>query len=156
MAKKNFHNFIKFIELDDLKNNKFSFIQRDVLKENIAIKMQYIVFLVSLEEEYKLPGAVTYSTFKSLIIFTASIIEALINYKLHELIKEERILEEKIMGKDKKFSIIKKASATEEIYGIKKTTKSKKLTDRINFQELNKAAKRSGLFTETIFRKAER
>jgi len=84
MAKKKFHNSIKFVELEDLKNNRFSFVQNEILRENIAIKMQYIVFLVSLEEEYELPGAVTYSTFKTVIIFTASIIEALVNYKIHE------------------------------------------------------------------------
>lgn len=159
MAKKNFHNSIKFIELEDLKNNRFIFVKNEILRENIAIKMQYIVFLVSLEEEYELPGAVTYSTFKTIIIFTASIIEALINYKLHELIKEDKIDEKKIMSKNEKLSIVKefqKISETEEICGIKKTTKIKKLSERIDFQELNRAAKRSKLFTETIFTKAEK
>ncbi|PIR55360.1 hypothetical protein COU74_01445 [Candidatus Peregrinibacteria bacterium CG10_big_fil_rev_8_21_14_0_10_36_19] len=159
MAKKKFHNSIKFVELEDLKNNRFSFVQNEILRENIAIKMQYIVFLVSLEEEYELPGAVTYSTFKTVIIFTASIIEALVNYKIHELIEEGKVDETKIMGKDAKLSIVKefqKISATEEICGIKRTTKPKKLSERMDFQELNRAAKRSGLFTEAIFKKAEK
>jgi len=159
MAKKKFHDSIKFVELEDLKNNRFSFIQNEILRENIAIKMQYIVFLVSLEEEYELPGAVTYSTFKTMIIFTASIIEALINYKLHELIKAQKIDEKRIMGEDEKLSIVKKfqkISESEEICGIKKTTKPKKLSERIDFQELNRVAKKSGLFDETIFKKAEK
>ncbi len=159
MAKKQFYNSIKFVELEDLKNNRFAFVKNEILRENIAIKMQYIVFLVSLEEEYELPGAVTYSTFKTIIIFTASIIEALVNYKLHELIEEGEVNEKTIMGKDEKLSIVKKfqkVSATEEICGIKKTTKPKKLSERIDFQELNRAAKRSGLYTEAIFTKAEK
>lgn len=159
MAKKQFNDSVKFVELEDLKNNRFSFVENEILRENIAIKMQYIVFLLSLEEEYELPGAVTYSTFKTIILFTASIIEALVNYKLHELIKKNKIDESKIMGKDEKFFIVKqfhKISNTEEICGIKKTVKPKKLSERIDFQELNRAAKRSGLFTKELFEKAEK
>ncbi len=158
MTKQTFQNSIKFVELEDLKKNRFSFVQNKILRENIAIKMQYIVFLVSLEEEYELPGAVTYSTFKTIIIFTASIIEALINYKLHQLIEKGRIDEKKIMKKEKKLSMIKefqKISDTEEICGIKQTTKTKKLSEKIDFHELNRTAKRSGLFTDEVFTKAE-
>ncbi len=159
MAKRQLYNSIKFVELEGLKNNRFSFIQDPILRENIAMKMQYIVFSLSLEEEYELPGAIKYATFKTIIIFTASIIEALINYKLHELIRNKIVAEDKIMGKEQKFSIVKQfqsISSTEEICGIKRTTKPKKLSERIDFQELNRIAKRSGLFDNEIFQKSEK
>lgn len=74
MNKNSFNGIVKFVTVEDLKGNRFSFIQNEILKENIAIKMQYVVFLASLEEEYELTGAVTYSVFKTIIIFTASIV----------------------------------------------------------------------------------
>lgn len=159
MTKKASLSSVKFIELEDLQSNRFKFIENDVLRENISIKMQYIVFLISLEEEYELPGAVRYSTLKTIIIFTASIIEALLNYKLHSLISEGRIFEKDIMGKEERLSIVKdpvKISETEEIFGIKKVKKIKKLNEKIDFHELNRAAKRSGLFTENLFKMSEK
>ncbi|MBU2524344.1 hypothetical protein KKG71_04075 [Patescibacteria group bacterium] len=120
--------------------------------------MQYIVFLVSLEEIYQLPGSVIYSTFKTIIIYTASIIERLIHYKLDELIKSERIKAEDVMGEEEKYSdckILYDISGKEKICGIKKVLKSKKLSDDTNLIDLNRAAKRSGLFTRDLFDKSE-
>lgn len=148
----------KFVEVESLKNQRFDFIENKILKENIAIKMQYIIFLVSLEEEYKLPGAVTYSAFKTIIIFTASIIESLINYKLHELLKSGKIKKDKIMGKEKRYLVIKalyEISPTEKICGVKEVIKLKKISDNTRFIELNRVAKKSNLFTEVLFKKAE-
>jgi len=159
MTKKDLHGSIQFVELDDLKNNRFAFIRNEILRENIAIQMQYVVFLVSLEENYELPGAVTYSTFKTIIIFTASIIEALINYKLHELIETKKVDKSKILGSENKYSIVKtfqQLSDNEEICGIMKTKKLKKLSDRVDFQELNRIAKRSTLFTNKVFEQSEK
>lgn len=149
---------VKIIEIENLKKTRFSFIDDEILRENIAIKMQYVVFLVSLEEEYDLPGAVTYTTFKTIIIYTASILEALVHYKLRQLVKNKKINEDVIFGKDEKLSIMKKyqrISTTEEIFGIKRTVKPKKLSDTTDFCQLNRAAKRCGLFTDNIFNKAE-
>lgn len=149
---------IKFFEAKNLEK-RFHFLENKVLKQNLAIKLQYVHFLLRLEEGYELPGALRYSTFKTIIIFTASIIEALINNKLHQLIKEGRIEEVQMMGKEEKFSIVKdfqRISDSEEICGIKRTRKSKKLTEKNDFQELNRAAKRSGLFNETLFKQAEK
>lgn len=159
MAKKKFHSSVKFVEIGYLKNNRFSFVSDEILKENIAIKMQYIVFLLSLEEEYGLPGAVIYSVLKTIIIFTASIVESLIHYKLDKLIKTGRVKEENIMGKEAKYSDCKelfKISNSEKICGIRKVMKVKNLSDDANFIDLNESAKRSGLFTNDLFDKSER
>jgi hypothetical protein len=159
MPKNKFHSSVKFIEVEYLKNNRFSFIKNEILKENIAINMQYIVFLLSLEEEYELPGAVTYSSFKTIIVLTASIVESLIHYKLDELIKSNKIKEEDVTEKEKKYTdckILHKISDTEQICGIKKTTKAKRLSHDTNFVDLNNTAKRSGLFTDDLFRKSDK
>lgn len=158
MAKKKLHYSVKFAEVKDLEK-RFNFIKSPILKENIAINMQYIVFLLSIEAEYELPGAVTYSTFKTIILFTASIIESLIHHKLSELVAEKKIKEDQIMSKEKKYPCIKelhKISTNERICGVREIINSKKLSDDTDFCELNRAAKRCELFTEDIFRKAEK
>ena len=38
MAKTKFHSSIKVVKVEHLKNTKFSFIDNEILKENIAIK----------------------------------------------------------------------------------------------------------------------
>ena len=48
MAKRKLHD-IQFIEVEFLKETRFSFVENEVLRENIAINMQYIAFLYSLE-----------------------------------------------------------------------------------------------------------
>ena len=158
MTKKKSLDSIKFIEVKDLKNTRFTFVENEILRENISIKMQYIVFLVSLEEEYELPGAVTYSTFKIITIYAASIIESLIHYKLDNLLKNERIKEANIMGKEIKYLNcieLHPISDTEKICGIKKVTKTKILSNNSSFHDLNKAAKKSSLFNDNLFKKAE-
>lgn len=158
MTKKKFNDSVKFAEVKTLEN-RFSFIKNPILKENIAINMQYITFLLSIETEYELPGAVTYTTFKTIIIFTASIVESLIHYKLGELIAEKKIEEAQIMSKETKYPCIKELhviSTNERICGVKEITNSKRLSDDTDFCELNKAAKRCNLFTEDVFLKAEK
>lgn len=139
-------------------STRYGFINNEVLKENIAIKMQFIIFLLSLEEQYELTGAVTYTTFKTIIIYTASIVEALINYKLHQLVAENRITEEGIFGYDEALTIIKKPvkiSENDSVFGIKQTKKPKKLTGRTEFHQLNRASEKCGLFSNDLFDKAE-
>jgi hypothetical protein len=158
MVKKNFAKSVRFIEVEDLQENRFSFIENVVLRENVAIKMQYVVFLVSLEEEYILPGASTYSLFKTIIVFTASIVEAVIHYKLKQMIDQGLVNEKDIMPTDTKLSLQKKYLKLEdgrEICGIIKATKPMKLNDTQSFTNLNKAAKKSGLFTKVLFDYAE-
>ena len=161
MAKKKKFRDIQFFEVELLKKVRFDFVENEVLKENIAINMQYITFLYSLENEYDLPGYVTYSVFKTIIVFTASIIESLINYKIQLLIDKKDINESDIMGADTKFQCFKKKeykiSNKETIMaGIKKVLMSKRLKKSTNLKDLNIAAKRSGLFTMKLFKKSEK
>ncbi|MCK5466202.1 hypothetical protein KAI56_01740 [Candidatus Parcubacteria bacterium] len=149
----------RFVEVEYLKKENFDFIKNDILKENIAINMQYVFFLYSLEREYELPGATTYSVFKTIILYTASIVESLLNYKLKELIKEGKIESSKIMTVEDKYIHIADlhiVSPKERICGVKKIKKYKQLTDGTTFKDLNKVAKNCDLFNERLFKKSEK
>lgn len=149
---------LKFPVVSSLKGKRFGFVGDDVLSENISISMQYIVFLISLETEYELGGAVKYSVFKTIVLHTASIIESLIHWKLCLLIKSGKV-DGSVMGNEDKHTEIKKLyqiSLSECICGVRKVSKCKMLSDDTNFIELNRAAKRCGLFDEALFVKSEK
>lgn len=149
---------IKFVESNDLVQ-KFSFINNEILRANVAIKMQHIVFLVSLEEEHELPGTITYSVFKTIIIYTASIIEGLLHYKLNELIKSGLINENQIMGfetKNKDKKEIYTISSSEKIYAATFFKKPKKLSAKTTFNDITSACKKIGLLDEGLYAKCEK
>ena len=159
MIKKKRLKNIQFAEVESLKKEKFDFVKDDILRENIAINMQYVIFLYSLEREYELPGATTYSAFKTIILYTASIIESLINYKLKELIKEGKIESSEIMTIEEKYIHIANLhviSSEEKICGVRKVKRYKQLDDKTIFLDLNRAAKRCNLFNEQLFKKSEK
>lgn len=158
MHKGSFFESIKFVEVEDLQRTRFKFINDETLRENIAIKMQYIVFLASMGESYELPGAVAYSVFQTIILTTASIIESLIHYKLGELVEKGECDISKLLAPIEKIvdgAATHKKSETEKIIGVLIKTRPRSLTDDIQFIELNRAAKKCGLFTEALFDKAE-
>lgn len=78
------------IEISDVAffEERFDFIQNEVLKSNLAISMQYIAFLIKIETDIKITVAVEYSIFKNIIQYTASIIEGILNYGLEIAIKK--------------------------------------------------------------------
>lgn len=82
----------------------------------------------------------------------------MIHYKLNELILTGKIKEESIIKSEETLSIIKtpiRISDNEEVFGIKKTIKTKNLPETADFSSLNHAAKKSGLFPPDVFEKAE-
>ncbi len=158
MLKNKLQNYFEYVDVAYIKQHRFPFVKNEILKENISIKMQNIIFLMSLEEKYELPGSVAYSTFKTIIVFMASIIESLINYKLHDLIQSGRVDEDEIVGKEERYPECKelyRISENDRICGVRKVIKPKKLSDCTDFLELNRIAKRCGLFTERLFQDAE-
>lgn len=149
---------IKIIDLDWLKYNKFHFIKDAILRENVAMKMQYIAFLVSFEEQYRIPNPIRHSLFKTITIFTASIVESLIHYKLREMLALIPNQEGKIMGRRETFfdrTEIYKLSSEESIIGVRRVYKARQLNDECNFSDLNKAAKKIGLFDQELFDQSE-
>ncbi|MEK7672330.1 MAG: hypothetical protein AAB373_00450 [Patescibacteria group bacterium] len=158
MTKSKLDNSTRLIDIEQLER-RFGFIKNEIITENIAIKMQHISFLRSLESSYELPGTITYSVFQTIIVYTASILECLIHYKLDELIRSGRIQEENIMGKEIQYVNSKEIyviSNVEKICGAKRILKAKRLSDNTNLNDLNRAAKRSGLFTNELFGQAEK
>lgn len=59
---------------------RFGFIQDEILRTNLAIVLRYIIFLINLERYNNLPGPILYSLYKDMIVQTASIVESCTHY----------------------------------------------------------------------------
>jgi hypothetical protein len=77
--------------------NRFNFIHEDLLRTNLSISFRYVIFLVLLESEYDLPGAISYSLYKNIILFTATIIESCLHYCLRQYLDKGVIKSSDIM-----------------------------------------------------------
>jgi len=93
------------IEISDVVffEERFDFIQNEILKSNLAISMQYIAFLIKIETDFKITGAVEYSIFKNIIQYTASIVEGTLNYGLETAIKKGLVQESEIMPEERSY-----------------------------------------------------
>lgn len=144
---------IRFADIASLESGRFSFIKDDTLRINIAIYVQYITFLLSLESEYDV-GTLTYSIYKDVIFHTAHVIESLLNHKLKELIESGKIIEADIMGAETKHTkdvILYSINQNTQLVACHRRNDSKKLTDDTDFIRLNRAAVKCGLLTKPLF-----
>ena len=78
-------NSLTIATVSDLEN-RFLFFENEVLRKNLAINLQYIIFLIQQEEEHDLRGTITYSLYKNLILYTTSIIEGLLIHTYKKLL----------------------------------------------------------------------
>lgn len=143
---------IEFLE------ERFKFIENKILRTNLSISFQYIIFLITLEEEVTLQGPVSYSIFKNIVLNTASIIEGSLHYLLDTLIKQKQIDSEKIMGKEDIYFNKKVLYTTDdgmEICGVHFKKKSTKLKTNIKFIEINRACKRAKILNDKLFEEVE-
>ncbi len=152
---------VDFSETESLEKVRFDFVEDEILKENLAINMQYVIFLYALEDNFNLSGSLSYSVFRTIIVSVASIIEGLLNDKLRQLFRNPNVRASKIMGSHFDYVCFKKKdiplSEKEVIVaGIKRVKKAKKLKNDTNFNDLNKAAKKVGLFQKSHFEEAEK
>ena len=135
MTKKQKLAKIQFLPVDRIMEERFSFVQDELLRENLAINTQYVSFLYDLEEEYELTGIATYAIFRDIVIHAASIIEGLVTYRLHDLVSNE--------PKSNNLKNIQKKILSEFIVGA-------------NFFKLNQAAKKCGLFDSALCKDADK
>jgi len=149
-------------ELDCLKNipninalsRNFIFIDDLILRENIAIVFQYIIFLINIEKKHILPGAISYLIYKDMIIHTASIAEAILCYGLKKSLEMNKASLELmgIVDKDsryKGFKLIYTISTEKEIGSVIKT-KQFINPEKMQFNDLISAALHISLIDKSL------
>ena len=137
---------------------RFEFINDKTLRTNIALTFKYIIFLINLEDEYELPGTLSYSIYKDIILYTATIIESCIHYCLRQFIIKKKVKESAIFPSDWKYKNCKelyKISKHEIVVGAIKNKRNEKFSTNTQFQTLNKASLKASIFNKDLYEKAD-
>lgn len=146
--KKNSLSTLPFQELEE----RFKFVNNEVLRVNLAINLQYIVFLIKIDEEYDLLGGIAYSIYKNLILYTTSIIEGLLIHTFKVLLDKGEI-SPKAMKPTKIYKDIKKIyeldDSTTIIWG-KQINGNEKFTRRTSFNDVIRASKKAKILDKNI------
>ncbi len=113
----------------------FSFIKEKILRENLQITFNHILILIQLSKSTGFDEDIKGSFKKTIIINTASIIEALLYYLLKNSITEEKLI--------KKIKVFK---VTKEVYSLnnadilvigKYNLQEKIILKKLNLEQLN-------------------
>ena len=138
---------------------RFSFINDSDLRINVALAFQYIIFLMAVTDQEK-TGKTTVgkTTYKSMIIYTASIIEGCLHHCLKRYIDEGKVDKEKVLGfgwKIRGEKKLKKISDEEYVFGATKHKVVEKYSNKLPLQDLLKACRQAGILTEALVAKAD-
>lgn len=153
-------DFFQNVPTNEILEARFAFIDNETLRQNVVIYFRYIIFLLNASEEENV-GSLKYTLYKDIIIFTASIVESLL---LHSVKREVLLgrVDEKVMGYGKKSIQIGKVheeylERDGETVEVIKTSKYLKLgsKDRLDFKDINNAAKEAKMLTAKQFKQAE-
>ncbi len=138
-----------------LNSSNFSFISDKIIRENLDITFDHVVVLLSLSESPGYSDTLKSSFRKTIIIFTASIIEALLFCMLRENKTEEEISEESTEFKISK--TIYFINDKERIVLGKDCIKSNKCKfEKMNLDQINDVCKKHNLISKDIFNKVDK
>lgn len=141
--------------------NRFEFIDDEILRDNIAITFRYIHFLTSVSNEKNgLDGQdISYSIFKDMIINTGSIIESCLHYCLKKYFETNKVKSSSVMPyewkHDKCVQIYEITPNESEVCAVIRHKKPERLTEITQFQTINIACKNAGILDEGLFKKVE-
>lgn len=154
---------------DELSNNipslgviegRFDYIANETLRSNVAIYTRHIIFLLAISEEENL-GSLLYCLYKDIIIFTASVVEGVLEYATRRHVLEGRAKED-VFGQAKKYSEIGVVRHDcDEVRGSTLVVAEKKKVykynsgDEITFNDIIKAANNANILDQQTSKKAD-
>ncbi|KKU80680.1 MAG: hypothetical protein UY07_C0036G0007 [Parcubacteria group bacterium GW2011_GWA1_47_8] len=137
------------------KASNFPFITDDVLRENLDIAFDHLTELILLSESPKYNPVLKSSFRKTTIIYTASIIEAILLWFLKKKVKEVDLKRE-----TKRFKIEKEiyqiSDAEKIVLGKDVTTVEQIKFSKLNLADINTLCKENGIITDSIFKKVNK
>lgn len=152
--------FLANIPTNEELATRFEFIDNEKLKENITIYFRYIVFLLALSEDEN-AESLSYTLYKDIIIFTASIVESLLDYTVRREVLHGNA-KKNVFGYSKKTEHIGKIKhecddlyeAHLQVIKVKKGLKIES-SDEITFNDIIKAAKNAGILDDKLYLAAD-
>lgn len=138
---------------------RFSFIEDNTLRANIALAFQYTTFLIAvMDREQAENTTVGASVHKNMIVYTAMIVEGCLHYCLKRYIEEKKIKENEVMRINwdtKEHKKLYRISDNEYVCGAIRYKKSQTYSEKLQFQDLNRACQKAGILTDPLFDRAE-
>mgnify|MGYP001598647337 FL=1 len=139
---------------------RFSFISNEILRTNLAIAFQYIIFLIAILDELEVEGTtIASSVHKDMIVHSGTIIESCLHHCVRRYIDSGTLESEDIMPSDwdvKDSKDLYVISETEKVCGVTMHKKTEHFKDNTNFIVVNRAAQKAGILDATLFDKAEK
>jgi len=148
----------KYVVLQTEIAESFDFVEDQVLRNNIAIVFQYMLFLILLSEKHKFSGPFLYSIYKNIILCSATITESCLYYSIKYFLNKKKVKAEDVMSWSWKYSNkadLHEISSSEKVCAGKRSKKFNRFTDRITFIEMNRIALRARILTRKLFEKSE-
>ena len=145
-----------FFKIQDLENS-YLFVENEILRKNLAINLQYIAYLIKQEEDNELPGTITYSIYKNLILYTTSIIEGLLIYTFQTLLDKGKISPKSMKSTTdfKEVKEIHKIDSSTTIIWCKRIKGNEKFTRRTSFHDVIKASKKANMLEKDLLDKID-
>jgi hypothetical protein len=141
-------------------SERFYFIEDEVIRSNVALSFQYIIFLIAVVDELHAEHtSISSSIYKDMIVHTGTIIEACLHYSLRKFIDAEIIKSSEVMPKIKKDVLVKllfELDEGQQIRLIKKQVSNEKLKVTTAFKVINEATKKADIITPELYEKVER
>ena len=131
-------------DLEDIRSSKFSYIENEILRENLCRELQFVTFLLGLLTEYEeISGEIEYSIIKDLLIHLSSITEGILYWKVKQ---EYQNNSDKQKKKYKNLWVVQLVNYSSkkicidqnnvEVFLAKKTKKEKRFENEITLNDL--------------------
>lgn len=139
----------------ELLDKRFEFVTNSILRQNLSNTLSFIVFLDSLDTEINLPNLYKSQVYKTIIIYTASIVESLLHYKLLDLINNNKINNNNLFNPKYSYKEISKPIDVEEFryptYLAYKIPVAQEIKPSTRFQQTIRSALKCNLLTPKLF-----
>lgn len=143
----------------DYLEKRFLFIKDEILRENVAIAFQYIIFLIGLSSYHGVRGPVEYSRNKDVVLYAGAIIESCMHYVISEYLSHGLTSNNKIMPSEWKLEkciqLYKIDESTKEVCGVIRHKVHEKFSDSVQFKQLNKIALDLEILNKSLYLDAE-
>ena len=152
-------DFLKDIPTLERLEARFSFIRHETLRENATIYFRYIILLLAISEEDNL-DTLKYSVYKDIIIYTASIVESVLEYAVKEFVINGKATDQ-VFGYSYYFTEVSPINHVCDDFKdarfivAKKEKKYKWKPRELDFTDINKAAKTAGILDKNLFNMAD-
>src|SRR3989344_123440 len=133
----------------------FAFVTDAILQRNLDITFEHLIELLSLSESNKYTETLKSSFRKTVIIYTASIVEALLLWMLKQNTSEETLAKRQTVFKVSK--VIYDINPAERIVLGKDEIKIEKCRfEKLNLDQVNDLCKEHGIISDSIFKDVDK